>query len=106
MIGVSCLTACGTWSACGEVRRDRGTPSRGQPYNREYPLSYLAASICPDIPRAPRHFNLIVQGKTIELPGGKCLQGYAYNSSYIGPAAIYRYATLGDTISIDVFSNA
>ena len=63
----------------------------------------LLASICPDVPKANRHYSLVVGDANITLPGGKVLPGLAFNNSYIGPPI---YATLGETISIDVFNNA
>lgn len=62
-----------------------------------------AAAVCPNVPKAKRHYNLVVSNMNVPLPGGKILPGLVFNNSYIGPAI---YATLGETISIDVFNNA
>ena len=66
-------------------------------------LSFSAAAVCPDVLKAKKHFNLVVQDTNITLPGGENLPGFTYNGSYIGPVI---YATLGEEISIDVLNNS
>ncbi len=60
-------------------------------------------SVCPDIPRAAKHYDLYVQNTLVQLPGGLQYQGLTFNFSYIGPTLT---AMLGETISIDVHNNA
>lgn len=62
-----------------------------------------ATSVCPDVAPAPRALRLDVSGHIVTLPGGKQLQGLAYNGTYIGPTIT---ATLGDEISVDVANRA
>lgn len=62
-----------------------------------------AASVCPSVTKAARHYRLVVLEGNITLPGGGILSGLQYNGSYIGPTLT---ATLGEDISIDVVNNA
>ena len=63
----------------------------------------LSRTVCPDFPKARRHFDLAVRNTDIALPGGKTLAGLTFNGSYVGPAIVVQ---LGEEVSIDVTNEA
>jgi FtsP/CotA-like multicopper oxidase with cupredoxin domain len=60
-----------------------------------------AAKVCPEIPRAAKHFNLRVSEYDLRLPDGRTVPQLAYNGSAVGPPLVF---TLGDEVSIDVYN--
>ena len=63
--------------------------------------SNAAAKVCPDIPRAAKHFDLRVSEYDLKLPDGRMVPQMAYNGSVVGPPLVF---TLGDEVSIDVYN--
>lgn len=57
------------------------------------------AFVCPDVPRASKHFTLTVTKYNLTLPDGRKLPQLAYNRSVVGPAIVLN---LGDEVSIDL----